>query len=702
MAIEFEYKSKGVESVRKDMQEVQANARSLQAQMQQQVEANEKAAAAVEATNQKRLDTVAIVKKVAMGEKKWALALKTANEGVGLLANGLSRSLGVLGPWGAAIGAAIGIVQALYKRLSKPPKTEKTAEEIQRLADAYRSLGDSATYAAAQLKVQAEEAEKRGAEEFIKRKDELAGYTDKLKEAQGIIDHYKRVAKDLGADSLPAKMWADKVREEAMPIIREYQALRGWIETQEKGLAETRRAREQREDEEIDRQNRLQAIRKDMAEKESLIELQRQTAQKQFAASQKSDAQALEYATDLRRQQIEKQYTNEQMRMQALEEVERQYQLDLADLRKKAAEKHRAEYQTQAAALLALQKQTQEKQFAASKKSDLDALQAAADTRKEQIAAQFKDAKLRAKALLEVERQYQIDLAAAQQKAAEDQAKRREKLSAQASKVRVAGLIVTEEDKAVEAAAKRRQQYMQQIANIEKLQAEYRKEYSDEELAHDSQWLTLQNQKMQAVQALGAAQLQTLGEVSDARAKDAARAQKELYDQIYAQHALTAAQKAAVNANKQGFEAMAEGMEAWGVGAAEIQKAQMLASGIQAAADAIDYSAQAAAMYAIGNIPAGIGLTAAAAGKTAAAAAYAAGLLDLGGSALPSTGSAAATAVSSASPQLAPTENKDITITFAFEGSDSQIAGALIRGMNASGRSLGGAKLNGSMINAGA
>ena len=99
----------------------------------------------------------------------------------------------------------------------------------------------------------------------------------------------------------------------------------------------------------------------------------------------------------------------------------------------------------------------------------------------------------------------------------------------------------------------------------------------------------------------------------------------------------------------QAFDAISEAMAAWGVGATAIEGATMLARGLQAQADALDFGAESIAAFATGNVLAGAGLAAAAVAKQASAAAYFYGLSQLGGSGGGSGGSGGSSAPSAPS-----------------------------------------------------
>lgn len=590
------------------------------------------------AAEQKKTNT--LYKKLALGQKRWSMALKSGAEDLGLLVSGLSRSLGVIGPWAAAIGGALGLLMQLYKRLAKPPETKPTEDRIKALTEAYKSLGDAASYAAAKQKLQAEDVAQRSVEELIKRNQDLERIKTQIAESESRTLELQRkyiTASDAGRRDLNTRLGLEE--QKRLKLEEQKEQLEGYIETQQKALAEEKRAREQREDAEIEHQHLVAYERERMQKREKEIEEQRRKREKAAA------------------------------------DAARQREKELSALAK-------------------LRDEAEKMAFKESSAGRIETLEREYEKRKKLADEEFLDQKRRAQALTQIETMRVIAVEGEKQRIREELAKKSASVTATSSAPQ------TQAEKAEADWRTLREKILTEVQQLEEIQAQYEREFTASELSSSAEYLAIKDRQIEASKRLAEEQLNSLSRVSAARAEDAHLAQKETFDQVYAQHALTEAQKAAADAAQKGFEAMANGLEAWGVESTAIQKMQMVASGIQAGADAIDYGARALAYFASGNPIAGAGMMAASAGKTAAAAAYAAGVADLGGSA-PRTASAPSGGGSYSSSSLtgsAPKESNEITVNFAFEGSDNQIASALIRGLNATTGTLGRQKLKKNVI----
>lgn len=629
----------------------------------EQIRLQKEAAAAERELTQAAAEHSAKISKVGNVMKNFGGVVHNTTMNLEGLGNAVFGVTNMFGPWGAVIGGVAAAIGALFMRLKDTTAAvEENTDYVNKLAAAYSALGEEATIAAAKQKLVADEAAKAESEEMARmqvRLETLRGQKTQLdaesKRMWADAENLQRTVGEIYAQDSIAK--AQKLEQDAAGIDREIQALEHMIQTEEAIRGESLRRKQQEEDEKREHELRLESY---LAEKK-----QREQDAKEVAALEESE------------RKLRDEYNKEQLRK-----------------KEEATKKH----QELVSALTALEEQTIK--AATTNATDLINLEydkRLADARK--YYASDKD--LQARALAELEKQRNIALVK------EDQAReaRRAQLDKEARSAAsgVGGGGDSAVAQAEAKAAQVRDKLMGEIERINQLLAKYQAEYTDTELANHTEYMALKAAEVQAAQNLADAQLQALADVSAARSADAEKAQQEVFDQVYANNALTKSQKQMVSAAKTGFDAMAEGAQAWGKGAAVIQKAQMFASGLQAGADAIDYAAQAAAFYAVGNIPAAVGMTAAAAGKTASAAAYAAGLADLGGGSLPTAGSSAASAVASGSPAAtmtgAPTQtSNDITINFAFEGSDKQIAGALIRGLNMTTKSLGAQKLRKGLV----
>ena len=177
-----------------------------------------------------------------------------------------------------------------------------------------------------------------------------------------------------------------------------------------------------------------------------------------------------------------------------------------------------------------------------------------------------------------------------------------------------------------------------------------------------------------------------------ARKKDNATRIKQEWD-------FSEATKAAIKANIQGIQSWQEAINLLDKDCVAVQVMQMTASGIQAGADAVMLNAEAMGAFAMGDIARGIGLEAAAAGKVAAVAAYIKGLTELGAGGKvsepdTSKGTTSTPGTTYGALTGATEEHQTIDINLLYSWTDSQIANALIRGMNATAKTSGSARID--------
>lgn len=655
--VAVEFTVKGQEELNAALKQIKSNIGAVTDAANQQAAADAKVAAAQAQAIAIEKARTAQLKNLAGAGNNWVGVLKSSAQGVSFLGEGMSKTLAIFGPWGAAAGAALGIATALWGRLSKPEDTKPSEDQLARLTEAYKSLGAAASLAAAEMKVAADEAAKQADKELIENEKRIR---DLQKEIDGINKDFERgyveIQTWLGTNRATIDdQMRNEMQQRAAAAQAELDQRKGYVDFYKQSLKDIQHEEEQAADKardaEIRRQTAVELNAKDNAARAEARRKEEQDAAKRAADAEKA------------RQLSVQQRLQQEAKLAALvNEVERANVAASGD----AVAAVNYEYKLKAA----------------------------------QAAKDFTDQKMRQQALALIEQQRLAAVA----KAEEETQKKRDDLTKRAQSVTLTAVGGDSNlAKAQAAWDTLRAKIIGESQKIDSLLAEYEKTYSAEELKNNSEYLNLKNQQVQAVQNLADAQLNAYDRIAAARQADVDAEKQAIYDKVYAEKSLSKAQKQAVDAAKTGFETMAEGADAWGAASGAIQKANMLASAVQAGADAIDYGAQSLAYFAAGNPVAGAGMAAAAAGKTAAAAAYAAGLLDIGGSA-PSqaSGAAAAAAAGGGAPALTGVEprqnDRELTVNFAFQGSDHQIAGAIIRGMNLSSAQLGSQKLRKSVI----
>lgn len=642
--------------------QLNAALKSVKTQIGEVTEAAKAQAAAEEALAKAQAEAqarekaqVGMLKNLAGAGNQWTGALKSSAQGIGLLSEGLSKSLGIFGPWGAAAGAALGVVTALWNKLSKPESVKPTEDEIAKLIAAYDALGDAASYAAAQQKLSEDYAADAAKREYLESskwlEQNMAAYQAALDKRKFFADEeWKYIGT---ASELYYRDRRKEAEKETADIIKEFEQRKAAVAQYEDFQRDERQKREHAADEARDAEIRRQTI----------IDQNRENNAKSDAARRQAEADA---------QKAQQQ--SEQARQRAIQSRQQQEQKLAAMI----AEADKAEVAATGDALEAVKHEYAVKRAQAEK--------------------DFTDAKLRAKAIEQIERQRIL----AVQKAEEDAQKKRDDLAKRAAGVTVSRSgPETEVGKVEQQWDQMRSKIVSESQQIASLMAEYEKQYTAEELESSTEYINLKNKQKDAVTALDEETQKYYARLAKAREDDKKKDEEATEEAIEARFGLTEAQKKAVKALDDGFSKMGEHADQFGAASQAITVAQMVASAIKAGADAIEYGAKSIAYFASGNPVAGAGMAAAAAGESAAAAAYIKGIADLGGSApsQPSTGSAAASGGASAmTGSSGGGEDRDLTVNFSFEGSDHQIAGAIIRGMNMSSAQLGSQKLRKNVI----
>lgn len=654
-AVAVEFRVDGQDQLNAALKSVKTQIGEVTEAAKAQAAAEEALAAAQAEMAAKQKAQVGMLKSLAGAGQQWTGALKSSAEGLGLVSEGLSKSLGILGPWGAAAGAALGVVTALWTKLSKPDDTKPSEDQLARLTEAYKKLGSAATLAKAEMMLQAEDAEKRSAEELVRSEQQIRSLEAEYEQRSRALAKAQDDIAAAGSEYLQrlAEDNAVAIASEVDGIKAKIDELRGYVATQKKAMSDEEQRQQQAEDEATDAAIRRQTI----------IDQNREDNAKREAARRQAEADAQKAQQDA-----------EQARQRAIQSRQQQEQKLAAMI----AEADKAEVAATGDALEAVKHEYAVKRAQAEK--------------------DFADAKLRAKALEQIERQRIVAVA----KAEEDAQKKRDDLTKRAAGVTVSRSgPETEVGKVEQQWDQMRSKIVSESQQIAALMAEYEMQYTAEELESSTEYINLKNKQKDAVTALDEETQKYYARLAKAREDDKKKDEEATEEAIEARYGLTEAQKKAVKALDDGFSKMGEHADQFGAASQAITVAQMVASAVKAGADAIEYGAKSIAFFASGNPVAGAGMAAAAAGESAAAAAYIKGIADLGGSApsQPSAGSAAASGGASAMTGSSGSgEDRDLTVNFSFEGSDHQIAGAIIRGMNMSSAQLGSQKLRKNVI----
>ena len=564
---------------------------------------------------------------------------------VNALGKGIGGMLGVLGPWGMAIGFAVDAATKLYDVLADgEKKTNDAKKSVDDLAAAYDKLGKAADIATARRQVAADKALATAKAEFNTANDTAQQQEQSL---QAAIHRYNEAEKTL--KNLEAQ---NETRGRAYVMAqREIYAAKTALDQEKKRL-------EYSEKLVVARAKQYDVAKKDAGEQQRLAEAEkaRQDAQKKAA------------------EEAEKARKDAEARAKA------------------AAEKRAAEIRAEDEYLKQLRLRSDEEIFAAEQHSDLEKLD-----RQTELALQVAEAAIKDEYKLAAARDaiWGAD-AAKRQKIETDAAKKGEE--ERAKWISEARQRATEAGTGDQSDA----QVMKLTSRIEKLNQDLAKfrQMSEAELQqYADDYQATQDALIASEEARNDRYRQLAAERGQVMAREVADEKKARMEQVRANYALTESQKETVKAQQAGLQAMTEGLEAWGKGSTVIKVAQMTASGLQAVCDAIDYGAEAAANFAVGNVAAGVGLTAAAAGKTAAAAKYAASLVELGANGFDTGGSSAAdtgassqgtAALTGGTPQSRTTE---INVTMQFAGQAGRLGRYLIEDINAEANTPGGARI---------
>lgn len=587
-----------------------------------------------------------------VNDKLMGMRTKDVSAELKNLGGALSMIPGPVGMVALAVTSVIGVFSTLKDLLSDgvDPAAEKNTQTILDLAGAYEALGDAASAAAAEQKLEAEAAIKEA-------KEQINEIFDQAKAEDALAEAARKEVED-------AKRKLALLKEQGVVYGKQKLDL-------EKLVAH--RTEDAKKHEEAAKSARAQL---EIGFKQLNLE--------------KDKLKQLTLETDERKKQ-EKLAEEASKRAEAENEARRKEQ----EAREKAAaERAKQRRQAEIDAVAGYQKAAADAVWAAEEHSAQETLDREQAAKRAAAEASIKDAQRLSEALAAIDLEYFARRNQQAKKDAEAEQKMRSEIAARAAEAKGGG----GEDPEIKRIN----------AQLEKLRVDRAKllELSGDDFAKYGDLLRQVNEGILASENARAAREATLNEESIARINDEAAAIKQAtYDRVYAEKSLSAAQKAAVDAQVKGLDALSEGLDAWGKGATVIKAAQMTASAIQAAADAIDFTAQSIASFAIGNVGAGVGLAAAAAGKTAAAAAYAKGLLDLGFSA-PNTSSSSSQ--SSTTSQAAPStsqltgesEDRDtyLNVTMQFAGQAGRLGRYLIEEINTEARTAGGARVNSNVI----
>lgn len=654
-AVAVEFRVDGQDQLNAALKSVKTQIGEVTEAAKAQAAAEEALAAAQAEMAAKQKAQVGMLKSLAGAGQQWTGALKSSAEGLGLVSEGLSKSLGILGPWGAAAGAALGVVTALWAKLSKPDDTSASEQQLAKLTEAYKALGAEASLAAARVKAAADEAAAASDDELLQQEKNIEQWQKDLDAADKFLAKVRQEEIDITGDAQKelARQNVLNAESKKKSIEEKIKSAKDYIAWQRQAQRDAQREEERREDE---------ARERELITESNRVRLAKEQKEREDAARQaKSDADKQQQQAEQARQRATQDRLRQEQRLAAL-----------------VIEADKAEV--------------------ASTGDIVEAVKHEFDVKRAQAEKEFTDAKLRAKAIEQIERQRIL----AVQKAEEDAQKKRDDLAKRAAGVTVSRSgPETEVGKVEQQWDQMRSKIVSESQQIAALMAEYEKQYTAEELESSAEYITLKNKQKDAVTALDEETQRYYARLAKAREDDKKKDEEATEEAIEARYGLTEAQKKAVKALDDGFSKMGEHADQFGAASQAITVAQMVASAIKAGADAIEYGAKSIAFFASGNPVAGAGMAAAAAGESAAAAAYIKGIADLGGSApsQPSAGSAAASGGASAmTGSSGGGEDRDLTVNFSFEGSDHQIAGAIIRGMNMSSAQLGSQKLHKNVI----
>lgn len=556
------------------------------------------------------------------------------------LGKGIGGMLGVFGPWAAAIGFVIDGATKLYDVLAEgDKKAEESKKTIDDLVAAYERLGDAATLAGARQQIAADKS----------------------------LQYNRERVNQLNDESVAQKKVVDDLRFEVRQ--REIKLLQG---QRERTLAGQ---------DAVAAEQTLEQVRKRLRNEEAILRTKEGQVEK--ALQDLATAKEIAGAAEAARKKEEEARKKEEEAKKKEEAAQREADQRRKEAAAKAAEQARAE----AELLTQIRLRADSEIFAAEEHSAQELLDRQTELQLQQAEERIKNEYLLVQAREAIWEAAEAKRTKIEREAEEKRQSERDKWIAEAAKRSAAatagGAQQTETERRLAEVEKQRELLINDAIKWQSLGEDELNDYYSE--------------YVDTLAALGTAD-QQYTELTEKLAQERADAEKKaIHDAIKAELSLSDAQKKAADSAQKGLDAMTEGLEAWGKGSQIIQAAQMTAAGIKATCDAIDYSAEAAANFAIGNIAAGVGLAAAAAGKTAAAAAYAKSLAELGFSAFDSGGSsssaAAAQPTTSSLTGGSGSRTTEINVTMQFAGQAGRLGRYLIDDINAEARTPGGARI---------
>lgn len=574
-----------------------------------------------------------------------AQGLGAATSGVRAMSGAVSGLMGVMGPWIALINAAVSAAHFLWDYFHEEvqPTAEAQAETVKSLAEAYLALGESADWEAARQKIAAEEAQKA----TIQAADDAQ---KQLRLAEKRVAAAKAAASATAADAEGAKLRYGLASDEAIAAMNLRDEAQKKLAIAEKELAKRRES--------------FELAKAEIEE----MRAERAIEQAQEAAAEKAVADAAQAEKDREARQ------------------------------RQAAQAAIARRQAEIAAVDALWRQADEARWAAEKHSDEENLARQVEQKTQAAEAQIKDAHRLAEAIDAIDTWAQAQRDKRNAEAAEKRSAETEKWLADAKKRAEAQTAPqfedAEEAKIAEQIAKTRDEIAALNADWDRFQT-----MSSAELDQYGE------QYLATMDAIEAAEQKQAGLREQLAARRKQIAKETLFTETKNAIAISKENQEAIDAQIKGYNQLAEGLETAGVGMNVMRAAQMTAAGLQATSDAINYTAEAAANFAIGNVGTGLGLAAAAAGKTAAAVKYARSLVELGFSAFDTSGGGSSAASTQAAPstsaltgQTSETKTTDINVTMSFAGQAGRIGRYLIEEINAEARTAGGARVNSQVL----
>lgn len=580
--------------------------------------------------------------------------ITAATSGIRAMSGAIGGLMSMFDPWIQAINLAISAFHFLYDVLSEDvePAEKEQHKTVQDLAAVYLSLGENASWAAAQQKLAAESAQKAS-------KDNANNLYAEIEAQKKLVAQLTGPASRLAADAKGAEI-AEK---------------RGEISKSE--VVQIMNARDAA-------QKRLQVAKDHLKTLEAKI-----PAYEAELKEIQAIAQAEQKAAQAKKEAEQKAAEEQRAAEQAAKDAETR--------RKIAAQKAIAQKQAELATIATLQKQADDAIWAAEGHSEEENFERQVELQKQAAEERIKDAYRLAQALDLIDQKAAAEKQKRDAETAKKAAEENEKWLAQAAE-RAKQAAPGDQDSEL-------QRLMDQSAKVDaQLKALWEDEarFSSMSVEDMDKYSEQYLQTLNAISQADEAHLALQNQIADRQAK---LREKEKFDAVKNSIAISKANRAAIDAQVKGYQELAEGLDTLGKGSTLMQAAQMTASGLQAAADAIDYTAEAAANFAIGNVGTGLGLAAAAAGKTAAAVKYAKSLVELGFSAFDTGGgggqtAAAATPSSTASltGQSAESKTTEINVTMGFSGQAGRLGRYLVEEINAEARTPGGARVNAGVI----